>query len=315
MRAACPAAGAIVALMLAACASTAPTAGSSRAVSAARTPRAAASASARATAPPAPEVVVSQFRSADGAVITVARFAGAVSYRLHSGSEDPGAAALSVVSAGPTISGPERSRLLAAFNGGFLLAAGAGGYEQEGHVISRLRPGLASLVIDRSGAVHIGVWGAPATARRSGVQCQAESGAAGQAGPPDAGGRKLDGLGSNPGRRRVGGAQRTGPGCGWRAHLRRQHGRYAGGHGGCARECWCANGHGARHQPRMGPAGRRPGSGPATSSGHPWPGPPIRPVPGRMDARLHHGSRLADTAPDARPSLGQATSAAEGSGA
>jgi fermentation-respiration switch protein FrsA (DUF1100 family) len=104
--------------------------------------------------------VVSQFRPADGAVITVARFAGAVTYRLHSGSEDPGAAALSVVSAGPAISGPERSRLLAAFNGGFLLAAGAGGYEQEGHVISPLRPGLASLVIDGSGAVHIGVWGA-----------------------------------------------------------------------------------------------------------------------------------------------------------
>ena len=160
MRAACRAAGAVAVLMLAACASTGPAGGSSPATSAARTPRPAPSASVRTTAPPPPEVLVSQFRSADGAVITVARFAGAVIYRLHSGSEDPGAAALSVVSAGPAISGPERSRLLAAFNGGFLLAAGAGGYEQEGHVISPLRPGLASLVIDGSGAVHIGVWGA-----------------------------------------------------------------------------------------------------------------------------------------------------------
>ena len=94
MRAACLAFGAVAVLMLAACASTGPAGGSSAATSAARTPRPAPSASVRTTAPPAPEVVVSQFRPADGAVITVARFAGAVTYRLHSGSEDPGAAAL-----------------------------------------------------------------------------------------------------------------------------------------------------------------------------------------------------------------------------
>jgi hypothetical protein len=33
------------------------------------------------------------------------------------------------------------------------------GYMQEGHVISPLRRGLASLVIDRSGQARIGVWG------------------------------------------------------------------------------------------------------------------------------------------------------------
>lgn len=48
---------------------------------------------------------------------------------------------------------------LAAFNGGFKLSAGVGGYMQEGHVISLLRPGFASLVIDRSGRARIGVWG------------------------------------------------------------------------------------------------------------------------------------------------------------
>jgi hypothetical protein len=91
--------------------------------------------------------------------VIVAKFKGPVQYRLHAGSSDPGAAALSVVKAGPSIHGKERRHLLAAFNGGFLLSAGAGGYEQEGHVISRLRRGLASLVIDRSGAAHVGVWG------------------------------------------------------------------------------------------------------------------------------------------------------------
>jgi hypothetical protein len=64
------------------------------------------------------------------------------------------------VQAGPRVGRAERRHLLAAFNGGFLLSAGAGGYEQEGHVIARLRPGVTSLVIDRSGAAHIGIWGA-----------------------------------------------------------------------------------------------------------------------------------------------------------
>ncbi len=112
-----------------------------------------------ATPPPRPHVVVSRFLAADSTVITLARFTGAVRFRLHSGSEDPGPAALGIVSAGPRIGGRERSQLLAAFNGGFKLSAGAGGYEQEGHVFSPLRPGLASLVIDSSGTAQIGVWG------------------------------------------------------------------------------------------------------------------------------------------------------------
>jgi hypothetical protein len=109
--------------------------------------------------PPKPKVIVSRFRAADGKVVTLARFRGAVRYRLHDGSQDPGRPSLSVVRAGPSIGGRERRRLLAAFNGGFLLSAGAGGYEQEGHVISPLRRGLASMVIDRSGTARIGVWG------------------------------------------------------------------------------------------------------------------------------------------------------------
>ncbi len=112
-----------------------------------------------ASTPPRPHVVVSRFRAADSTVITLATFTGPVRYRLHSGSQDPGPAALGIVSAGPSIGAGERSRLLAAFNGGFKLSAGAGGYEQEGHVIRPLRAGLASLVIDGSGTSQIGIWG------------------------------------------------------------------------------------------------------------------------------------------------------------
>ncbi len=102
---------------------------------------------------------MSSFRAADGSVITLGEFRGAATFRLHSGSEDPGYPALSSLRAGPTVTGGERRRLIAAFNGGFKLSQGAGGYEQEGHIISPLVRGLASLVIDRSGAAVIGVWG------------------------------------------------------------------------------------------------------------------------------------------------------------
>lgn len=116
-----------------------------------------------------PRVVMSTVRTADGAVITVAIFRGPVTYVLHNGSEDPGLAASSLgVKAGPAIGPAERKRLLAAFNGGFKLAGGAGGYEQQGKVASPLVEGDASLIIDRSGKAHIGVWGhgAPAPGER-----------------------------------------------------------------------------------------------------------------------------------------------------
>jgi hypothetical protein len=102
---------------------------------------------------------VSSFRAADGSVITLAGFRGAATFRLHGGSGDPGFPALSALRGGPAVVGVERGKLLAAFNGGFRLSAGAGGYEQEGHIVSPLIRGLASLVIDRSGAAVIGVWG------------------------------------------------------------------------------------------------------------------------------------------------------------
>ena len=107
--------------------------------------------------PPAPpRVSISRVRTPDGARIIVATFLGPVRYVLHDGSGDPGP--VPGLRSGPAVTGAERSRLLAAFNGGFKLAAGVGGYLQEGRVLSPLRPGLASLVIDRSGQVRIGIW-------------------------------------------------------------------------------------------------------------------------------------------------------------
>jgi hypothetical protein len=110
------------------------------------------------TVPPAPRVTVTRMRTPDGSVMTVATFTGPVTYVLHDGSEDPGLAA-GRVKAGPAVRGTERRRLLAAFNGGFKLSQGVGGYEQEGHVAAALRRGLTSLVIDRSGRARIGIWG------------------------------------------------------------------------------------------------------------------------------------------------------------
>ena len=81
--------------------------------------------------PPAPRVTLSTMRIKDGSRVTVAVFSGRVTFVLHDGSQDPGLAA-GRVKAGPAVRGAERTRLLAAFNGGFKLSAGAGGYEQEG---------------------------------------------------------------------------------------------------------------------------------------------------------------------------------------
>ncbi len=152
--------GMAAALTLAACGAAAPTAPHHPAAQGTGTTRITPSPHASVTKPPPkPRAVISRFRAADGTVVIAAVFRGPVVLRLHSGSTDPGSAALSVVRAGPAIGIRERHRVLAAFNGGFLLSAGAGGYEQEGHVISALRPGLASVVIDKSGRAQIGVWG------------------------------------------------------------------------------------------------------------------------------------------------------------
>jgi len=109
-------------------------------------------------------------RTSGGAVVTVAAFRGPVRFVLHNGSQDPGwAASVKGVRYGPAVGSAERRHLLAAFNGGFRLGVGAGGYEQEGHVVSPLLSGYASLIIDRSGRARIGVWGYGVPARNEAV--------------------------------------------------------------------------------------------------------------------------------------------------
>ena len=108
----------------------------------------------------APGVTVSRVQTVDGSVVTVAVFHGPVQFVLHNGSRDPGSRYSGLLHAGPVITGAERQRLLAAFNGGFLLSSHSGGYEQEGHVIRGLRTGLGTVVIDRSGHARVGAWGA-----------------------------------------------------------------------------------------------------------------------------------------------------------
>jgi hypothetical protein len=115
---------------------------------------------------PKPRVVRSTVRTADGAVITVAIFRGPVTYVLHNGSEDPGyAASAKGVRAGSDIGQTERRHLLAAFNGGFKLATGSGGYEQERKVVSPLVKGDASFIIDTNGRARIALWGYGAPAK------------------------------------------------------------------------------------------------------------------------------------------------------
>jgi hypothetical protein len=81
-------------------------------------------------------------RTTDGAATTVAVFRGPVRFVLHNGSQDPGwAASVKGVRYGPAVGSAERRHLLAAFNGGFRLSAGAGGYERRGMSSARCLAG------------------------------------------------------------------------------------------------------------------------------------------------------------------------------
>ena len=102
----------------------------------------------------------------DGDSVTVLRFhAGLVHYALHVGWRDPptGGAALPA-DAHPAIRPHEHARLLAAFNGGFLMGAGClpcgvGGMKVAGHLLVPLVSGMTSLVLAPDGRASMGVWG------------------------------------------------------------------------------------------------------------------------------------------------------------
>ena len=79
----------------------------------------------------------------------------ALQLRLHSGTVDAGALGWRY---GPEIAGPERRRVVAAFNGGFKLNVGAGGFESFGRVGAPLTDGLGSVVTYTDGSSDIGSW-------------------------------------------------------------------------------------------------------------------------------------------------------------
>jgi hypothetical protein len=78
-----------------------------------------------------------------------------VSLRLHSGTVDAGTSGWRY---GPDIAGPELSRVVAAFNGGFRLDTGSGGFESYGRVAVPLRAGLGSIVTYKNGTTDVGSW-------------------------------------------------------------------------------------------------------------------------------------------------------------
>jgi hypothetical protein len=75
--------------------------------------------------------------------------------RLHSGTTDAGAVGWRY---GPMIAGLELHRLVAAFNGGFRLNVGAGGFESFGRTAAPLADGLGSVVTYTDGSTDIGTW-------------------------------------------------------------------------------------------------------------------------------------------------------------
>jgi hypothetical protein len=97
----------------------------------------------------------------DGHLMTVVRFRlGQTRFGLHVGSGDPPkGSALVGPDSGAAIGPDEGPALLAAFNGGFEAATGAGGFELNGQTLVPLVVGDASLVIDENGAARVGVWG------------------------------------------------------------------------------------------------------------------------------------------------------------
>lgn len=100
------------------------------------------------------QVVVAVARSAAG-VATLVIDQRLVEIHLHSGSLDAGTSGWRW---GPAVSAEERAGLIAAFNGGFRLNTGAGGFESAGRVGWPLRAGLGSVVTYADGRTDIGSW-------------------------------------------------------------------------------------------------------------------------------------------------------------
>jgi hypothetical protein len=81
---------------------------------------------------------------------------------LHAGRVDPGGQGWTY---GDRVGKSERSKLVAAFNGGFKFVYGSVGFLADGRAPAPLAAGLASVVTDRNGKTQIGTWkaGVPAS--------------------------------------------------------------------------------------------------------------------------------------------------------
>lgn len=88
-----------------------------------------------------------------------------VELHLHSGSVDAGATGWHW---GDTIARRERRTIIAAFNGGFKLATGAGGFLSYGRTGRPLQTGAGSVVTYANGLTDVGAWqaGVPAAGQR-----------------------------------------------------------------------------------------------------------------------------------------------------
>jgi len=78
-----------------------------------------------------------------------------VTLALHSGTIDAGGSGWHW---GPSVAGPERVRLIAAFNGGFKFDTGAGGFMSAGRTAVLLRSDLGSIVTYADGHTDVGAW-------------------------------------------------------------------------------------------------------------------------------------------------------------
>jgi hypothetical protein len=101
--------------------------------------------------------IQTQTLNAGGSSVVVMRMDGPTTRLvLHAGYEDPGGQGYL---AGPAVGEAEKPTLLAAFNGGFRLGLGLGGFSVLGRTTGTIQPGLASVVTYADGTSDLGVWG------------------------------------------------------------------------------------------------------------------------------------------------------------
>ena len=103
-----------------------------------------------------PEIQLQTISAGGSNVVIMRTDAPTTRLVLHAGYQDPGGEGWP---AGPAISAAEKPTLLAAFNGGFRLNLGLGGFQVLGRVGSTISPGFASVVTYVDGSSEIGVWG------------------------------------------------------------------------------------------------------------------------------------------------------------